>query len=73
VSAGPGRWTGLKITGRFSKVPSGGRDLLALSEQVSPGVVLDCNEEGQVVGFEMLSLSKRTPKLDLKHFELQTV
>ncbi|MCX7048765.1 MAG: DUF2283 domain-containing protein, partial [Candidatus Sumerlaeota bacterium] len=29
------------------------------SEEVSPGVVLDFNERNQVVGIEMLNLSKR--------------
>jgi uncharacterized protein YuzE len=33
------------------------------SEEVSPGIVLDFNERNQVVGVEMLHLSKRTPKL----------
>jgi len=42
------------------------------SEQVSPGVVLDFNGKGQVVGVEMLNLSRRTPELDLKHIELLT-
>jgi uncharacterized protein YuzE len=30
------------------------------SEEVAPGIILDFNEKNQVVGFEMLSLSKRT-------------
>jgi uncharacterized protein YuzE len=34
------------------------------SEEVSPGVVHDYNADHQVVGIEMLHLSKRTPKLD---------
>ena len=42
------------------------------SEEVSPGVVLDFNESNQVVGIEMLNLSKRTPKLDLHEFQYQT-
>ncbi len=42
------------------------------SEQVSPGVILDFNGDGQVVGIEMLNLSKRVPELDLKRIELQT-
>ena len=42
------------------------------SEEVSPGVVLDFNERIQVVGIEMLDLSKRTPKLDLREFQYQT-
>ena len=31
------------------------------SEEVSPGVVLDYNEANEVVGVEMLYLSKRSP------------
>jgi uncharacterized protein YuzE len=42
------------------------------SEEVSPGVVLDFNERNQVVGIEMLNLSKRTPKLDLDELRFQT-
>ena len=41
------------------------------SEEVSPGVVLDYNESNEVVGVELLHLSKRSSKLDLSalHFE----
>lgn len=42
------------------------------SEEVSPGVVLDFNERNQVVGIEMLNLSKRTPNLDLSEFLFQS-
>ncbi|MCX6916723.1 MAG: DUF2283 domain-containing protein [Verrucomicrobia bacterium] len=42
------------------------------SEEVSPGVVLDFNERNQVVGIEMLNLSQRTPKLDLRELQYQT-
>lgn len=42
------------------------------SEEVSPGVVLDFNERNQVVGIEILNLSKRTPNLDLREFQYQT-
>ena len=42
------------------------------SEEVSPGVVLDFDERNQVVGIEMLNLSKRTPNLDLREFQYQT-
>ncbi|MGH8246901.1 MAG: DUF2283 domain-containing protein [Gammaproteobacteria bacterium] len=41
------------------------------SEEVSPGVVLDFNEQNQVVGVEILGLSKRVPKVNLKQFEFQ--
>ena len=42
------------------------------SEEVSPGVVLDFNERNQVVGIEMLNLSKRAPNLDLRDFQYLT-
>ena len=42
------------------------------SEEVSPGIVLDFNERNQVVGIEMLNLSQRTPKLDLRELQYQT-
>jgi uncharacterized protein YuzE len=42
------------------------------SEEVSPGVVLDFNEQNQVVGVEMLHLSKRAPGLNLKEIQFQT-
>jgi len=41
------------------------------SEEVSPGVVLDFNEQNQVVGVEILGLSKRVPKFSLKDFQFQ--
>jgi uncharacterized protein YuzE len=42
------------------------------SEEVAPGVVLDYNSADQVVGIEMLNLSKRSPLLNTKNIELQT-
>ncbi len=42
------------------------------SEEVSPGVVLDYNESNQVVGVEMLQLSKRSPNLDLSALQFET-
>ncbi len=41
------------------------------SEEVSPGVVLDFNERGEVVGVEMLNLSKRVSNVDLSEFQYQ--
>jgi uncharacterized protein YuzE len=34
------------------------------SEEVAPGVVLDYDEQNQVVGVEILGLSKRAPSLN---------
>ena len=42
------------------------------SEEVVPGVVLDYNEANQVVGIEMLDLSKRSPNLNLSTLEFIT-
>ena len=34
------------------------------SEEVSPGVVLDYNSDNQVVGVEILNLSRRAPQME---------
>ena len=43
------------------------------SEEVSPGVVIDYNESNQVVGIEILGLSRRAPNLDPHELQFQTV
>ncbi len=45
------------------------------SEEVSPGIILDYDENGHVVGIEMLYLSKRAPDTDVNRllFELVPV
>jgi uncharacterized protein YuzE len=42
------------------------------SEEVAPGVVLDYNAENQVVGIEILHLSKRAPSLDTGKLVFET-
>ena len=42
------------------------------SEEVSPGVTLDYNESNEVVGVEMLYLSKRSSNLNLSALEFET-
>lgn len=42
------------------------------SEEVSPGVVLDYNESNEVVGVEMLYLSKRTSEINLSSLQFET-
>jgi len=42
------------------------------SQEVQPGIVLDFAENGQVVGIEVLRLSKRVPGLNLRDFQFQT-
>jgi len=43
------------------------------SQEVQSGIVLDFSESGEVVGVEILRLSKRVPKIDLHDIQLQTV
>jgi uncharacterized protein YuzE len=43
------------------------------SEEVSPGVVLDFNERNEVVGVEMLHLSKRSSTMKTTALEFETV
>jgi hypothetical protein len=43
------------------------------SEEVAPGVILDYNGENEVVGVEMLYLSKRTPNLKTTALEFEAV
>ena len=42
------------------------------SEEVSPGVFQDFKSNKQVVGVEILNLSKRSPKLNLRESQFQT-
>jgi len=42
------------------------------SDEVSPGIVLDYNEENEVVGVEMLGLSRRSPEVDLTALDFET-
>ena len=42
------------------------------SREVQPGVVLDFSESGEVIGIEILRLSRRVPKIDLHDFQYQT-
>ena len=42
------------------------------SEEVQPGVILDFNNEGKVVGVEILNLSMRVSPEKLKSFQYET-
>ena len=41
------------------------------SEEVSPGVILDFDEGGRVVGIEILNVHKKLPGADLKRVEVE--
>ena len=43
------------------------------SEEVSPGVILDYNEGNEVVGVEILGLSRRSTNLNLRELLFETV
>jgi len=43
------------------------------SEDVRPGVVLDYDGEGRVVGMEILQVKTNLPGADIKHLELDVV
>ena len=43
------------------------------SEEVQPGVILDFNEDGHVIGIEILNLSTRTAAEQLRVLQFETV
>ncbi|MCF7914287.1 MAG: DUF2283 domain-containing protein [Spirochaetaceae bacterium] len=43
------------------------------SEETSPGVILDYNENNEVVGIEILHLSRRTDKINLDSLLYETM
>ena len=43
------------------------------SEEVSPGIILDYDEQDRVVGIEMLYLSKRAPGTDIRRLLFESV
>ena len=42
------------------------------SEEVQPGVILDYDAKGNVIGIEMLSISKRVSSENLKSLQFET-
>ena len=43
------------------------------SEEVQPGVVLDYDDQGRVVGVEIMGLKGRVPLAELKRLQFETV
>ncbi|CDM65893.1 DUF2283 domain-containing protein [Pyrinomonas methylaliphatogenes] len=43
------------------------------SEEVKPGIILDYDANGNVVGIEILGLSKRVPIETLKRLQVETI
>jgi uncharacterized protein YuzE len=48
-------------------------DAIFESEEVQPGVILDFDEDGRVIGVEMLALSTRTEPEKLRVLQFETV
>ena len=48
-------------------------DAASGSEEVAPGIIMDYDAAGQVVGIEMLHLSKRVPHADLRRWHIESV
>jgi uncharacterized protein YuzE len=43
------------------------------SEELTPGIIIDYNDENEVVGVEILNLSKRSHKINLDSILYETV
>ena len=43
------------------------------SEELSPGIILDYNDKNEVIGIEILNLSKRSNKINLDSILYETV
>ena len=43
------------------------------SEEISPGIIMDYDSEGKVVGIEMLYLSRRAPEANLRRWQIESV
>ena len=43
------------------------------SEEVSPGIVVDYDDQGRAVGIEMLYLSKRAPETEIRRLLFESV
>ncbi len=43
------------------------------SKEVSPGIIMDYDSEGRVLGIEMLYLSKRAPQADFRRWQIESV
>ena len=43
------------------------------SEEVSPGIIVDYDEQDRVVGVEMLYLSKRAPNTDIHRLLFESI
>ena len=41
------------------------------SEEVKPGIILDFNSAGEVVGIEVLDVKRRVPSADLKELKFE--
>jgi uncharacterized protein YuzE len=50
-----------------------GESAVTESEEVSPGIIMDYDDQGRVIGVELLHLSKRAPGADLRRLLFESV
>lgn len=43
------------------------------SEEISPGIIVDYDDQDRVIGIEMLYLSKRAPAVDVRRLLFESV
>ncbi|MBI4412062.1 MAG: DUF2283 domain-containing protein [Deltaproteobacteria bacterium] len=43
------------------------------SEEVSPGIIVDFNDQNEIVGIEILRLSHRSSKVNFQELQFQTM
>lgn len=44
---------------------------VAESDEIAPGIIVDYDESNQIIGFEVLCLSKRQPPMNPMDFQFQ--
>jgi uncharacterized protein YuzE len=50
-----------------------GESAVTESQEVSPGIIMDYDDQGRVIGIELLHLSKRAPGADLRRLLFESV
>jgi len=48
-------------------------DAASESEEIAPGIVVDYGANGEIIGIEMLYISKRAPGIDTQRLVFETI
>jgi uncharacterized protein YuzE len=46
-------------------------DLIEESEEIAPGIIVDYNKDGKVVGIEVIGIKEQFPIEDLSHLKVE--